>query len=57
MEEHFFHLHQDGLDYSHFTLSKEESQHCIKSLRGKENGEIGLWFRLQNNRVVVIFHN
>ena len=42
MEEHFFHLHQDGLDYSHFTLSKEESQHCIKSLRGKEGDVIWL---------------
>ena len=42
MEEHFFHIHPDNLDHKQFTLSKEESQHFLKSLRGKKGDSLWL---------------
>ncbi len=42
MEEHFFHIHPDNLDHNQFTLSKEESQHFLKSLRGKKGDSLWL---------------
>jgi len=42
MEEHFFHIHPDNLDHNQFTLSKEETQHFLKSLRGKKGDSLWL---------------
>ena len=42
MEEHFFHIHPDNLDHNQFTLSKKESQHFLKSLRGKKGDSLWL---------------
>ena len=42
MEEHFFHIHPDNLDHNQFTLSEEESQHFLKSLRGKKGDSLWL---------------
>jgi hypothetical protein len=43
MEEHFFHIHPDNLDHNQFTLSEEESQHFLKSLREKKGIAYGSW--------------
>ncbi|MBC8345073.1 MAG: 16S rRNA (uracil(1498)-N(3))-methyltransferase [Candidatus Marinimicrobia bacterium] len=42
MEEHYFYLPSEYLNQNQFTLSKEESQHCLKSLRGKEGDSLWL---------------
>jgi len=42
MEEHFFQIHPDNLDHNQFTLSKEESLHFLKSLRGKKGDSLWL---------------
>ena len=42
MEEHFFHIHPDNLDHNQFTLSEEESQHFLKSLREKKGDSLWL---------------
>ena len=42
MEEHFFQIHPDNLHHNQFTLSKEESLHFLKSLRGKKGDSLWL---------------
>ena len=42
MQENYFTVHPSKINQNSFTLSKEESNHIIKSLRGKIGDEIWL---------------